>query len=138
MSSTLCVLNRTYYVLLSLTVAMTFFAGILDCSYVCLINRSRISIISMNGAAIVLDDASAADSIQSVKRRVFGVDSKLTMSRQRIMYTDGPYGMNPLPGNETLDGAGVPQDGSAKIDVLLADRVHLSWREAQKLGKKVL
>ena len=86
----------------------------------------------------MLDDASAADSIMSVKKRAFAADNKLIMSRQRIMYTDGPYGMNPLPGDETLGGAGVPQDGSAKLDVLLVDppRMLPSW-EANELGIKV-
>ena len=118
-------------------VSMTFCTGILDCSYVCVINRSRISIIAMNGAAIVLDDVFAGDSIQRVKQRVFAIDNKLVVSRQRIVYTEGPYGMNALAGDETLGGAGVPQDGSAKLDMLLADPVHVSSWEADELGEQV-
>ena len=75
----------------------------------------------MTGAAIAINDASAADTVLSVKKRVFVANRKLYVRRQRLMYRPGPYGINPLADNETLAGAGVAQDGTAELDVLLAD-----------------
>ena len=75
----------------------------------------------MTGAAIAIDNASAADSILSVKQRVFEANRKLPVRRQRLVYRPGPRGMEALADDETLGGAGVAQDGSAKLDVLLAD-----------------
>ena len=75
----------------------------------------------MSGATIVIDDASAPDSILSVKHRVSAANRKLPARRQRLVYSAGPHGMEPLADNETLGGAGVAQDGSAKLDVLLVD-----------------
>ena len=80
---------------------------------------SAISVVAMSGAAIAIDDASAADTVLSIKRRVFASNDKLPVRRQRIMYRPGPHGINPLADDETLDGAGVAQDGSAELDVLL-------------------
>jgi hypothetical protein len=88
----------------------------------------------MNGAAIGIDNASITDTILSVKQRVHAANPKMPMHRQRIMYCPGPYGMDPLADYETLSGAGVAQDGSAKLDVLLAD---LTAAEAEELGSKV-
>ncbi len=88
----------------------------------------------MAGASIVIDDVSAADTILTLKKRVFAVSRKLTVRRQRLMYRPGPRGISPLANKETLGGAGVPQDGSAELDVLLAD---LTAAEAAKLGSKV-
>jgi hypothetical protein len=82
---------------------------------------SRISVIAMNGAAISIDSVSAADKIISIKQRVFAANHKLSVRRQRLVYQPGPFGMDPLADDETLGGAGVAQDGSAKLDVLLAD-----------------
>ena len=96
--------------------------------------HSRISVVTMAGAAIAIDDASAADSILSVKRRVFAANRAMYVRRQRLVYTAGPRGMEPLADNETLGGAGVAQDGSAKLDVLLAD---LTREEAAKLCSQV-
>ncbi len=75
----------------------------------------------MTGAAIAIDNATATDSIRSVKERVFSVNRKLPVRRQRLMYRPGPLGMEPLADDETLGGAGVAQDGSAELDMLLAD-----------------
>jgi hypothetical protein len=75
----------------------------------------------MAGAMITIDDAACADSILSVKQRVFAANRKFFVRRQRLMYQPGPHGMNPLADDETLEGAGVAQDGTAKLDVLIAD-----------------
>jgi hypothetical protein len=89
----------------------------------------------MTGAAIVIDDASAIDTIRSVKERVFAVNYELPARRQRLMYRPGPRGIEPLADDETLGGAGVPQNGTAVIDVLLAD---LTEAEQADLDQKVL
>jgi hypothetical protein len=90
---------------------------------------SRISVVAMNGAAIAIDDVSAVDTILSVKKRAFAANEMLDVRRQRLLYSAGPYGMNPLADDETLSGAGVARDGSAELDVLLAD---LTEAEAAK------
>ena len=84
-------------------------------------SRSRISVVTMAGAAIAIDDASATDTVLNVKQRVFAANRTLYVRRQRLVYQPGPYGMDPLADGETLGGAGVARDGSAKLDVLLAD-----------------
>ena len=89
----------------------------------------------MAGAAIAIHDAAAADTILSVKQRVFAANRKLFVRRQRLVYSAGPRGMDALADDETLGGAGVAQDGSAELDVLLAD---LTEAEAKELGSKVL
>ncbi len=88
----------------------------------------------MTGAAIAIDDASAADTVLSVKERVFAANSKMPVHRQRIIYQPGPRGMDPLADDETLGGAGVARDGSAELDVLLAD---LTAAETDTIGKEV-
>ncbi len=88
----------------------------------------------MTGAPISFDDASAADTILSVKQRVFAVNRQLPVRRQRLVYRPGPRGMEPLADDETLGGAGVAQDGMAELDVLLAD---LTAAEAIALGREV-
>jgi hypothetical protein len=50
------------------------------------------------------------------------------------MYRLGPHGINPLADDETLGGAGVAQDGTAELDVLLAD---LTAAEANELNEMV-
>ena len=75
----------------------------------------------MSGAAIAIDDATAADTIRSIKERVFALNDQLPVLRQRLMYRPGPRGINPLADDETLGGAGVAQDGSAELDMLLAE-----------------
>ncbi len=75
----------------------------------------------MTGAAIAIDNASAADSILSVKQRVFEANRDLFVRRQQLMYRPGPCGIKPLADDDTLGGAGVAQDGSAELDVLLAE-----------------
>ncbi len=88
----------------------------------------------MTGAAIAIDDASAGDSIRSVKQRVFAANPNLPVRRQRLVYRPGPQGMVPLADDETLGGAGVAQDGTAELDVLLAE---LTAAQAAELGQKV-
>jgi hypothetical protein len=103
--------------------------------HVALSKSSRLSVIAMTGAAIAIDDASAADTIRSVKQRVFAANHKLSVRRQRIVYRPGPRGMEALADDETLGGAGVAQDGTAQLDVLLAD---LTATELDDLGRKVM
>jgi hypothetical protein len=88
----------------------------------------------MSGAAIAIDDVSAADTILSVKERVFAINKAFPVRRQRLVYRPGPRGMDALADDETLGGAGVARDGSAVIDVLLAD---LTAAELENLGQKV-
>jgi hypothetical protein len=88
----------------------------------------------MTGAAIEIDDASAADTILSVKERVFSVNSKLPVRRQRLVYRPGPFGMDELADDETLGGAGVARDGTAELDVLVEP---LTEEEAKALDRKV-
>ncbi len=88
----------------------------------------------MAGAAIAIDDAAAADTILSVKQRVFAANRKLFVRRQRLVYSAGPRGMDALADDETLGGAGVARDGTAELDVLVAD---LTEAEAKELGQKV-
>ncbi len=88
----------------------------------------------MAGSSIAIDDASAADTVLSVKQRVFAANRKLFVRRQRLVYCPGPYGMDALPDGETLGGAGVAQDGSAELDVLVAD---LTEEQAAMLDTKV-
>ena len=88
----------------------------------------------MAGAAIAIDDASASDTVLSVKERVFAVNRKMSVRRQRLVYSAGPRGIDPLADDETLGGAGVAQDGSAELDVLLAD---LTDAETAELNDKV-
>ncbi len=95
---------------------------------------SRISVNMMSGASFVIDDASAADKIRSVKRRVFALNPMLPVRRQRLVYSAGPHGIDALADDETLGGAGVAQDGTAVLDVLLAD---LTTAEAHALGSRV-
>ena len=88
----------------------------------------------MTGADIAIDDASAADTVLSVKERVFAANRQLPVRRQRLVYRPGPHGINPLADDETLGGAGVAQDGSAELDVLLTE---VSAEEAAELAEKV-
>ena len=82
---------------------------------------SRVKVLSMAGAAIVINDAADNDTILSVKQRVLSANRDLFVRRQRLVYSAGPRGMDALADDETLGGAGVARDGSAEIDVLLAD-----------------
>jgi hypothetical protein len=88
----------------------------------------------MAGAAITIDDAAAAETVLSVKRRVFAANRKLHVCRQRLMYRPGPRGMDPLANDETLGGAGVARDGTAELDVLMADPTDA---DMAKLGEQV-
>jgi hypothetical protein len=95
---------------------------------------SRISVVSINGATIQIDDASVTDTILSVKFRVFAANHNLLVGRQRLMYRPGPHGINALSNNETLGDAGVAQDGLAVLDVLL---LTLKPVDTTKLAEKV-
>ena len=88
----------------------------------------------MTGAAIVIDDASAVDTIISVKERVFAAHRKFRVLRQRLVYRPGPRGMAALADDETLGDAGVAQDGSARLDVLFEP---LTDKEVAALGPMV-
>ena len=99
------------------------------------LRNSRISVVTMAGGTITIPDASASDTILSVKERVFAANRKMYVRRQRLVYTAGPRGMKPLANKKTLSGAGVAQDGSAKLDVLLVD---LTAAELKELGGQVL
>lgn len=83
---------------------------------------------------IAIKDASAADSILNVKKRVFAANKKLYVRRQRLVYSAGPRGIDALADNDTLGGAGVVEDGSAELDVLLVD---LTAEEKEAMGKLV-
>jgi hypothetical protein len=88
----------------------------------------------MAGAAIAIHDAASTDTVLSVKQRVFAANNKLSVRRQRLVYSAGPRGMDALADDETLGGAGVARDGTAELDVLVAD---LKAAEAKDLDKKV-
>jgi hypothetical protein len=87
----------------------------------------------MTGTTITID-ASAASTILQIKERVFALNPKFPVRRQRLVYLPGPHGMQPLANDETLDGASVEQDGSARLDLLLAD---LTAAEVAELGPQV-
>ena len=91
--------------------------------------NSRITVVTMAGAAIAIHDAAAADTMLSVKQRVFAANRTLFVRRQRLVYRPGPRGMDALADDETLGGAGVAQDGSAELDVLLADLSNVEFAE---------
>ncbi len=88
----------------------------------------------MAGAAIAIEGMSAATKVLTVKKRVFAANEKLFVRRQRLVYSAGPRGMDALADDETLGGAGVARDGSAELDVLVAD---LTEAEARELGREV-
>jgi hypothetical protein len=88
----------------------------------------------MTGAAIAIDDASSTDTILSIKHRVFAVNPKLPVRRQRLVYRPGPRGMEALADDGTLGGAGVARDGTAELDVLLEE---LTIEEVNALSPKV-
>ncbi len=91
----------------------------------------------MAGAAIAINDAADADTILSVKQRVFSTNRKLFVRQQRLVYTAGPRGMDALADDETLGGAGVAHGGSAKLDVLMEPLTEAE-AEAHDLGQMVL
>ena len=95
---------------------------------------SSISVVAMTGAAIAIDDAAATDTIRSVKERVHAANRELPVRRQRLVYRPGPRGLEALADDETLGGAGVARDGTAELDVLLAE---LTEKEATALGYEV-
>ena len=99
------------------------------------LRRSRISTFAKSIAAIAIEDASCADTVLSVKQRVFAANRSLYLRRLRPIYIAPPRGENDLEDDdETLGGAGVAQDGSAELDVLLG---YLTAAEAKELGEKV-
>jgi hypothetical protein len=91
----------------------------------------------MAGAAIAIDDADDDDTILSVKQRVFAANRKLFVRRQRLVYRPGPRGMDALADDETLGGAGVARDGTAELDVLVADVTELTAADVEELSIKV-
>ena len=88
----------------------------------------------MTGAVIAINDASAADTIRSVKERVYAANRELPVRRQRLVYRPGARGMEALADDETLGGAGVARDGTAELDVLLEP---LTEEEVAALGNEV-
>ena len=88
----------------------------------------------MAGSVMLIDDVCAWDTILNVKKRVFALNFQFPVRRQRLVYTTGPRGMDPLADHETLGRVGVSQDGTAELDVLLVD---LTAAEAYKLGRMV-
>ncbi len=90
---------------------------------------SSIFVVPMTGAAIAIDNASAADTILIVKKCVFAANRMLPVRRQRLVYSDGPYGIDALADEETLGGAGVAQDGTAKLDLLLDELTEAQFAE---------
>lgn len=60
------------------------------------LSNSRISVVTMLGAVIPIDGAAAADTILSLKRRVFAANRELRVRQQRLMYRPGPFGMDAL------------------------------------------
>jgi hypothetical protein len=88
----------------------------------------------MAGTAIAIEGVSATTKILTVKKRVFAANAKLFVRRQRLVYSAGPRGMDALADDETLGGAGVARDGTAELDVLVAD---LTAAEEAELGKQV-
>ena len=95
---------------------------------------SRISVVTMRGDVIAIDDASGTNTILSVKHRVFAANRELRVRQQRLVYRSGPRGIEPLANDETLSGAGVAQDGSAELDVLIVD---LTEADVEQLGQHV-
>jgi hypothetical protein len=89
----------------------------------------------MTGATIAIDDASAVDTILSVKERVHAASAnpKFPVSRQRLVYR--PLCMEALPNDETLGSVGVAQDGTAQLDMLLAE---VKEQDKWKFGAQVL
>ncbi len=75
--------------------------------------------VAADGAVLEIDYASANDTIRSVKQRVCAADPTLPVRRQLLVYSAGPHGMEPLADDETLGSAGVAQDGTAELEVLL-------------------
>jgi hypothetical protein len=101
----------------------------------CFWHLSRISVVTMAGAVITIDNAAAADTIQSVKKRIFAANRDMPMRRQRLVYRPGPHGLEALADDETLGGVGVAHDGSSELDLLLEP---LTEDEIEELGTKVL
>ncbi len=96
---------------------------------------SCISVVAMTGAVIGIENATAADTILSVKQRVYAANNELPVRRQRLVYRPGPHGMDALADDETLGGAGVVRDGTAELDVLIEP---LTEEELKARGQKVL
>ena len=92
----------------------------------------------MSGAAIAIDDATAADTVLSIKQRVCAANPELPVHRQRLVYRPGPRGVGQLANGMTLRKAGVAAAAAAaaaaavsasaaddsavvELDVVLAD-----------------
>ena len=94
---------------------------------------SSIFVVPMTGATIAIDKASAADTVLTIKQCVFAANRKLPVRRQRLVYSDGPYGIDALADEETLGGAGVAQDGTAKLDLLLDEQTEAQVAELNQM-----
>ncbi len=104
---------------------------------------SAISVVAMTGAAIVIDNAAATDTIRSVKERVYAANRELPVRRQRLVYRPGPRGLEALADDETLGGAGVARNGTAELDVLrikknLVLRYVVLWHSFLSISCRVL
>jgi hypothetical protein len=79
---------------------------------------STITVIHGNsGTAITIANATANDTIRSIKRRVSAANSKFPISRQLLHAS--AHDAEPLADDETLGGAGVAQDGTGVLDLVL-------------------
>jgi hypothetical protein len=84
------------------------------------LNHSRIAIVESNGRISYLYDMAATDKILYVKECLFrSVRSEPPEFRQQLVFRAGPRGTEPLADNEALGDAGVAQDGTAELDVIL-------------------
>jgi hypothetical protein len=104
---------------------------------------SRISVVPMTGAAIIIDDAAADNTIRSVKERVFAANRELYVHRQRLVYRSGPRGSEALANHKTLGSVGVAQDWSARIRIYALEldlqvAGPLTKDEVAELGSEVL
>ncbi len=82
---------------------------------------SRIRIFLESGATILIDDATANDTIWSVKERVFAANPDLFADEQRIVYRPDPHEMGSLHDDHTLDQLCSAHNDSAQFTVSLAD-----------------
>ena len=97
--------------------------------------HSRISVTakSFGGATLLIQNVSAVDTILTVKEIIFASNRKMHVRRQQLGYKLS-HGIRLLADGETLGGAGLAQDGSAEL-VMLLDAIPAA--EAKKLGRKV-
>ena len=80
------------------------------------------------GTDVAIANASAKETIASIKRRVLAANPEWPVHRQLVTFAGMPD-MEPLADDLTLDEAGVAQDGSAVLDVVL------EWKPEHKLAE---